>query len=68
MVDESEEDEFIAIVNYSIIGLIQLEKGLSNDFNENKEEILGLYDKYANEAKALMERKKIMIMVRHGGI
>ncbi|AZA80355.1 DUF1599 domain-containing protein [Chryseobacterium sp. G0186] len=57
MVDESEEDEFIAIVNYSIIGLIQLEKGLSNDFNENKEEILGLYDKYSGEAKALMERK-----------
>lgn len=57
MVDESEEDEFIAIVNYSIIGLIQLEKGLSNDFNENKEEILGLYDKYAHEAMALMERK-----------
>ncbi|MBO9693062.1 DUF1599 domain-containing protein [Chryseobacterium sp.] len=57
MVDESEEDEFIAIVNYSIIGLIQLEKGFSNDFNENKEEILGLYDKYANEAKTLMERK-----------
>lgn len=57
MVDESEEDEFIAIVNYSIIGLIQLEKGFSNDFNENKEEILVLYDQYANEAKALMERK-----------
>lgn len=57
MVDESEEDEFIAIVNYSIIGLIQLEKGLSNDFNENKEEILSLYDKYAHEAQALMERK-----------
>jgi len=57
MVDESEESEFIAIVNYSIIGLIQLEKGLSNDFNENKEEILSLYDKYSNESKALMERK-----------
>ncbi|MET3538286.1 DUF1599 domain-containing protein [Chryseobacterium limigenitum] len=57
MVDENEESEFIAIVNYSIIGLIQLEKGLSNDFNENKEEILSLYDKYSNEAKALMERK-----------
>ena len=27
MVDEHEEDEFVAIVNYSIIGLIQLEKG-----------------------------------------
>lgn len=57
MVDESEEDEFIAIVNYSIIGLIQLEKGYSNDLNENKEEILSLYDRYANEAKALMEKK-----------
>jgi hypothetical protein len=57
MVDESEEDEFIAIVNYSIIGLIQLEKGFSNDFNENKEEILSLYDKYSNQTQALMERK-----------
>ena len=57
MIDESEEGEFIAVVNYSIIGLIQLEKGFSNDFNENKDEILRLYDKYAHEAKALMERK-----------
>ncbi len=57
MIDESEEDEFIAIVNYSIIGLIQLEKGYSNDLNENKEEILSLYDRFANEAKALMEKK-----------
>lgn len=57
MVDENEEDEFVAIVNYSIIGLIQLEKGLSNDFNENNDEILSLYDRYANEAKALMEKK-----------
>ena len=44
MVDESEEDEFMAIVNYSIIGLIQLEKGLSDDLNENPDEILKLYD------------------------
>jgi hypothetical protein len=57
MIDESEEGEFIAVINYSIIGLIQLEKGFSNDFNENKDEILSLYDKYAHEAKALMERK-----------
>jgi hypothetical protein len=57
MIDESEEGEFVAVVNYSIIGLIQLEKGFSNDFNENKDEILNLYDKYAQEAKALMERK-----------
>lgn len=57
MIDESEEDEFIAIVNYSIIGLIQLEKGFSNELNENKEEILALYDTYSGEAKALMEKK-----------
>lgn len=57
MVDESEEDEFVAIINYSIIALIQLEKGFSNDFNENKEEILNLYDHYATEARELMERK-----------
>lgn len=57
MVDESEEDEFVAIINYSIIGLIQLEKGFSNDFNENNEEILKLYDQYATEARQLMERK-----------
>lgn len=57
MVEESEEGEFIAIINYSIIALIQLEKGFSNDFNENKEEILALYDHYAAEARNLMERK-----------
>ena len=57
MVDESEKDEFIAIVNYSIIGLIQLQKGFSEDLNENCEEILTLYDHFASEACALMERK-----------
>lgn len=57
MVDESEEDEFIAIINYSIIGLIQLEKGFSDELNANLEEIIHLYDSYAQKAKELMERK-----------
>lgn len=57
MVDEDEKDEFVAIVNYSIIGLIQLEKGFSDELNADETEIMSLYDKYANEAKALMERK-----------
>ena len=57
MVDEHEEDEFIAIVNYSIIGLIQLEKGFSENLDENKTEILKLYDDYAQKAKDLMLRK-----------
>lgn len=57
MVDEGEEPEFIAIVNYAIIGLIQLEKGLGDNMDENPAEIMKLYDTYAAEAKALMERK-----------
>ena len=42
MIDESEEGEFIAIVNYAIIGLIQMEKGLTDNLNESPEEILNL--------------------------
>lgn len=57
MVDEDEKDELVAIVNYSIIALIQLEKGFSDELNANPIEIMELYDKYANEAKELMERK-----------
>jgi hypothetical protein len=56
-VGESEEENFIAIVNYSIIGLIQLEKGFADDFNQDKNEILSLYDHFANEAKELMMKK-----------
>jgi Txe/YoeB family toxin of Txe-Axe toxin-antitoxin module len=57
MVDEHEEDEFVAIVNYSIIGLIQLEKGFSENLDEDRTEILKLYDDYAQKAKDLMLRK-----------
>lgn len=57
MVDESEEDEFIAIINYSIIGLIQLEKGMGETLDDNHQEILKLYQKYALAATHLMERK-----------
>ncbi len=57
LVDEDERDEFIAIVNYSIIGLIQLEKGFSDELNADVAEVMALYDHYAGEAKALMQRK-----------
>ncbi|MDR2205068.1 MAG: DUF1599 domain-containing protein [Flavobacteriaceae bacterium] len=56
-VDESEEEVFMAIVNYSIIGLIQLEKGISDIINEEPQEIFELYDKFTAEAKNLMEHK-----------
>lgn len=57
MVDENEEDEFIAIINYSIIGLVQLEKGFTENLEEDRSEILKLYDFYAKSAKDLMLRK-----------
>lgn len=56
-VGETEEENFMAIVNYSIIGLIQLEKGFADDFKQDNDEILSLYDRFAAEAKELMDRK-----------
>lgn len=56
-VGESEEENFMAIVNYAIIGLIQLEKGFADDFKQDKNEILTLYDRFSNEAKELMQKK-----------
>ena len=49
--------EYIGIINYSIIGLIQL--GLKNDqrIELPAEEVSKLYDKFANEARNLMEDK-----------
>ncbi len=57
-IDEGIMSEFIGIINYSIIALIQLELGVSND-KENLEIsfALELYDKYSQGAKSLMEDK-----------
>lgn len=58
MVDENEEEDFIAIVNYAIIGLIQLYKGVSVELDgETYEGILALYQDFATKAKDLMKRK-----------
>lgn len=56
-VDEQEDAEFIGIINYAIIGLIQLEKGMTDHLNDSADEILALYDRFAKEAQDLMERK-----------
>ncbi len=55
-VDEGIRPEFIGIVNYAIMGLIQLELGPSND-ELSWEQILELYDKYFQNAKLLMQDK-----------
>lgn len=53
-VDESESDSLIAIVNYSIIGLIQLQLGAVTTDDLTKEQALKLYDEHAGKALKLM--------------
>lgn len=50
------ESEFIGIVNYGLIALIQLELGPEKEsfISMNNEEALAVYDLKAQEAKALM--------------
>ena len=56
-VGDSVEAEFRGIINYSIIALIQLEKGLSDSADLNLEESSLLYQQYAQRAKDLMAAK-----------
>ncbi len=56
-VDEGEVPEFIGIINYSIMALIQLEKGVVEQPDLGEEEATQLYDKMVAETKQLMENK-----------
>lgn len=49
--------EYIAIVNYGIIGLIQLELGFSDNIDIRADEALRLYDEHITETKELMYAK-----------
>ncbi|WP_372949822.1 DUF1599 domain-containing protein [Mariniphaga sp.] len=55
-VNEGIRPEFIGIVNYAIMGLIQLELGPS-ELELDKEKTLEFYDKYFQTAKSLMQDK-----------
>ena len=57
MVDEGIRPEFIAIVNYGIIGLIQLELGFAETNDMSIDRALEMYDKYAKKALELMLAK-----------
>ena len=57
LIAEGIRSEFIAIVNYGIIGLIQLEKGYSETDDLSEAQALELYDKYAHQALELMVAK-----------
>jgi len=56
-VDEGETSEFIGIINYSVMALIQLEKGIAEQPDLNVNEALLLFDKHTSETKSLMENK-----------
>ncbi len=57
LVGESTEGEFMAIVNYSVMGLIQEELGYADTVDMTAKEATVYYDKYITEARELMIRK-----------
>jgi len=56
-VGEGIEPEFIGIINYSIMALIQLEQGTDTETSMPREKVLDLFNKMAKKAKDLMEKK-----------
>lgn len=57
LVDEGILPEFVGLINYGLIGLIQLERPLVARPDIDNAEALALYDKHAAEALDLMRRK-----------
>ena len=56
-VDEGQISEFIGIINYSIMSLIQIEKGIVESPDLNLDQALNLYDNQLSVTKSLMENK-----------
>ena len=56
-VDEDERSEFIGIINYSIMALIQIKKGVVEQPDLAAEEAIALYDEQVAITKKLMEDK-----------
>ena len=57
LVGEGVRDEFVALVNYGIVGLIQLQHGFSDTVDMDNETAMQEYNKFAREALELMKRK-----------
>lgn len=56
-VGEGSIPEFVGIINYSVMALIQLELGVAEEADLNREKGLELYNKYIYEARDLMLNK-----------
>ena len=57
LVGEGIRPEFIALINYGIIGLIQLEHGFVDTVDINPAQAMEMYDRHAKECLKLMLRK-----------
>lgn len=57
LVGEGIRPEFIALINYGIVGLIQLERGYVDKVDMSAKEAMALYDQHAREALELMLKK-----------
>ncbi len=56
-VEEGEKSEFIGIINYSVMALIQLESGVAEQPDITIEEATVMYNNHIKTAKELMEKK-----------
>jgi hypothetical protein len=57
LVGEGIRPEFIALINYGIVGLIQVNRGFADTVDISNDEAMQLYDQYAREALELMKKK-----------
>ncbi len=57
LVGEGIRPEFIALINYGIVGLIQVNRGFADTVDIPNSEAMHLYDQYAREALELMKKK-----------
>tara|TARA_B100001996_G_scaffold65374_1_gene47298 strand:+ start:2836 stop:3375 length:540 start_codon:yes stop_codon:yes gene_type:complete len=56
-IDEGQSDEFIGIINYSIMALIQIDKGVSEIPDLDAKKCIELYDLMMNKTRDLMMNK-----------
>ena len=56
-VNEGQESEFIGIINYAIMALIQMELGIAQEPDLNTKQAITLYEKHLAKTKELMQNK-----------
>jgi hypothetical protein len=56
-VDEGERSEFIGIINYALMAMVQIDKGIAEQPDLSVDQAVELYDAYVKSTKDLMENK-----------